>query len=125
MFLKEKPFSLKLFFCVIFSLAFALALLLFFSLIIFFTGANDFLLTLINVVIRLLAIGLCVFLSVDNSGGIFKGGVAGLAVSLGVGILFFILSGEFSWLSFALNTLFGVVFGIIFGIIFVNLKNKV
>ena len=102
----------------------ALILLFFFSTIIYFTGAGDLLLRIINLLVRIFAVGVCVFLCMPESKGILYGGISGLVSSIFTQMVFLGISGNFTLFEFLLNTLFCIIFGAIFGIIWVNLKNR-
>ncbi len=102
----------------------ALILLFTFSAIIYFTGASDWLLRVINLLVRIFAVGVCVFLCMPESKGILYGGIAGLVSTIFMQFTFFALSAKFSVSEFLINGLFCVIFGAIFGIIWVNLKNR-
>ena len=102
----------------------ALILLFTFSAIIYFTGASDLLLRVINLLVRIFAVGICVFLCMPQSKGILYGGIAGLVSAIFMQFTFLALSAKFSVSEFLINGLFCVIFGAIFGIIWVNLKNR-
>ena len=102
----------------------ALILLFTFSAIIYFTGASDCLLRVINLLVRIFAVGVCVFLCMPQSKGILYGGIAGLVSAIFMQFTFLALSAKFSVSEFLINGLFCVIFGAIFGIIWVNLKNR-
>ena len=102
----------------------ALILLFTFSAIIYFTGASDWLLRVINLLVRIFAVGVCVFLCMPQSKGILYGGIAGLVSAIFMQFTFLALSAKFSISEFLINGLFCVIFGAIFGIIWVNLKNR-
>ena len=102
----------------------ALILLFTFSAIIYFTGASDWLLRVINLLVRIFAVGVCVFLCMPESKGILYGGIAGLVSAIFMQFTFLALSAKFSVSEFLINGLFCVIFGAIFGIIWVNLKNR-
>ena len=102
----------------------ALILLFTFSAIIYFTGASDWLLRVINLLVRIFAVGVCVFLCMPQSKGILYGGIAGLVSAIFMQFTFLALSAKFSVSEFLINGLFCVIFGAIFGIIWVNLKNR-
>ena len=123
-YLKQLSYPLKLLKSTVYSILFAFALLILFSIVIHYTGANDGVIRAINIIIRLLSVGLCVFLSVEKSSGIAKGALAGLATAILLQLCFCFVLTTFNFKDFALGTVFSVIFGIIFGIIFVNLKNK-
>ena len=102
----------------------ALILLFTFSAIIYFTGASDWLLRVINLLVRIFAVAVCVFLCMPESKGILYGGIAGLVSAIFMQFTFLALSAKFSVSEFLINGLFCVIFGAIFGIIWVNLKNR-
>jgi putative membrane protein (TIGR04086 family) len=102
----------------------ALVLLLFFSLIIYFTGANTFVLKLINLIIRLVAICVCVFVFAADEKGLLFGGLLGILSYLFQSLAFSLLFGGNAFENFLLNGAFSIAFGAIFGIICVNLKNR-
>ena len=102
----------------------ALILLFTFSAIIYFTGASDWLLRVINLLVRIFAVGVCVFLCMPQSKGILYGSIAGLVSAVFMQFTFLALSAKFSVSEFLINGLFCVIFGTIFGIIWVNLKNR-
>ncbi|MBE5765262.1 MAG: DUF3792 family protein [Clostridiales bacterium] len=102
----------------------ALILLFTFSAIIYFTGASDWLLRVINLLVRIFAVAVCVFLCMPQSKGILYGGIAGLVTAIFMQFTFLALSAKFSVSEFLINGLFCVIFGAIFGIIWVNLKNR-
>ena len=102
----------------------ALILLFTFSAIIYFTGASDWLLRVINLLVRIFAVGVCVFLCMPQSKGILYGSIAGLVSAIFMQFTFLALSAKFSVSEFLINGLFCVIFGAIFGIIWVNLKNR-
>lgn len=102
----------------------ALILLFTFSAIIYFTGASDWLLRVINLLVRIFAVGVCVFLCMPQSKGMLYGSIAGLVSAIFMQFTFLALSAKFSVSEFLINGLFCVIFGAIFGIIWVNLKNR-
>ena len=102
----------------------ALLLLLFFSVIVYFTGANDFVLKLINFVIRLFSVCVCVFIFAPESKGILIGGVLGVLSFALTQLTFSLLFSGAVLSNFLLNGVFSAIFGAIFGIICVNLKNR-
>ena len=102
----------------------ALILLFTFSAIIYFTGASDWLLRVINLLVRIFAVAVCVFLCMPERKGILYGGIAGLVSAIFMQFTFLALSAKFSVSEFLINGLFCVIFGAIFGIIWVNLKNR-
>ncbi len=110
---------------VFFSLSVALALLLIFAGAFAIFGASNTVLKITQIVIRLIAVGVCAFFYSDGKNGIVKGAISGMAVFVILTLTFLAISGgTFGgkiWLSF----IFSVIFGIIFGIIFANLKKSV
>ncbi len=122
--LRSAPPFARLILSALISTFFALILLMLFSLVIYFTGGSNGLLTAVNVVIRLLSVGLASLLFVRTEKGLLCGAVAGIVSGILVQTLFSLISLRFNWGSFAINSLFCGLFGGIFGIIFVNLKNN-
>lgn len=122
--LNKLSYPVKLLKANLYALIFAFLLLLLFSVVIYYTGASDALLRAVNVAIRLLAVGFCVLKSVETSGGIVKGAIAGFTCSVILQLAFSLITGTFKWKNFLIGIVFSVIFGIIFGIIFTNLKNK-
>lgn len=102
----------------------ALILIFFFSTIIYFIGASDLLLRIINLLVRIFAVAVCVFLCMPENKGILYGGISGLVSAIFTQLTLFGISGEFTLFEFLLNTIFSIIFGAIFGIIWVNLKNR-
>ena len=102
----------------------ALLLLLFFSVIVYFTGASTAFLKVINLIIRLVSVCICVFAFAPDVKGIVVGGVLGGLSYVLTGLTFTLLFNGNAFANFLLNAIFSIIFGAIFGIICVNLKNR-
>ena len=89
----------------------ALILLFTFSAIIYFTGASDWLLRVINLLVRIFAVAVCVFLCMPESKGILYGGIAGLVSAIFMQFTFLALSAKFSVSEFLINGLFLISWG--------------
>ena len=120
----KKNHFVKLCLSLIISTLLTLVLLLFFSVIIYFTGANSFWLKAVNLIIRLFAVCSCVLIYAPQSKGILSGAILGVLSFASVQLAFAILFKGFKFDNFLMNSLFSVIFGAIFGIICVNLKNR-
>ena len=120
-----KPNLLKLLKGLFFSLSASLALLLFFAGVFAIFGASNTVLKIVQIFIRIVAVGVCTFFYSDGKNGIVKGAISGITVFVALTLAFLAISGGIAggkiWLSF----IFSVIFGIIFGIIFANLKKSV
>ena len=96
------------------------------SIILNFVPINDKILTIINVVIRLLAIFCgCLFGFKEKKSGIIKGGISGIIYSLSNLLIFGLINKD---LSFAISSLIDIglclAIGAICGILAVNLGRK-
>ena len=122
--LSVAKFPIRLAVSAVLSVTFALLLLMLFSVVAYFTGYNNLVLKIINILIRFLATAFCIILLTGESGAIKNGIIGGLVSSVAVQATFSCISGRLNWGDFALNTVFCIIFGVIFAIIYVNLKNN-